>query len=724
MLVLRKAFRSQKPGRAAANAPLSGREQLLSTLLANLDGMVYRGRLDEAWSLDFVSDGCAALTGYSATQLISPAAISFKDITYAEDRAMVRREIHAALAERRGYRIEYRIVRADGSIRWVWESGAGVFDENGKMLAIEGFIQDIHDRKQAEHALVATERRYRSIFENALEGMFQSTPEDGYLAVNPALARLYGYDSPEQLVGELCSLDRQLYVLPGRRDEFIRHMDERGEVINFESEVYRRDGSIIWISENARAVRDECGKLLYYEGSVEAITERKRHEAEIRYQATHDALTGLPNRQLLHETLQEAVSDARQHGKRIAAIFLDLDNFKLINDSLGHAAGDELLITMTRRLQSCVRTTDTVGRQSGDEFVILLGEHTGRTEVQHIAERILNVIAHPCIIAGHELNVTSSIGIALFPGDGNDVSTLMRHADAAMYRAKELGRNTYQFFSAEMNERIAGRLEMLNKLHHALERGEFQLYYEPKWDLATGRIIGIEALIRWQTAEGLISPAHFIPLAEEAGLIVPIGEWVLREACAQNRRWQDEGLPPLPISVNLSQRQLLHGDFVAQIADVLRETRLEPRYLELEVTEGMVMHEPDKAAATLNALRKLGVQIAMDDFGAGYSSLSHLKRFPVNSLKIDASFVRDSTTTHDAAAIIKAIISLGHILGLRVLAEGVETYEQLAFLRDSGCDDMQGYYLARPMPAGGFAALLRTPPANLQPTRPQAASAA
>ena len=683
------------------------RERLLSTLLANLQGMVYRGRNDEHWTMEYLSEGCLELTGYRPEEVMLNRRISYDEITHPADRALVRQIIGESLAARARYELEYRIVRADGRVRWVWERGTGSFAADGTLLAIEGIIQDINDRRQAEQSLREAERRYRSIFENAIEGIFQSTPSQGYLRVNPALARMYGYDSPAQLIHDLSDIEHQLYVDPGRRHDFIRAMEQEGSVTNFESRVYRRDGSIIWISENARAVKDDNGRVLFFEGTVEAITERKLHDSQMRHQATHDALTGLPNRTLLHEKLQEAIARAGRSGALVALAFLDLDQFKFVNDSLGHAVGDELLKVVARRLLSCMREGDLVARLGGDEFVILLSGELGVDSVNHIAARVLATVSQSCVVGGRELSVTCSLGIGLSSVDGLDAETLLRNADAAMYRAKELGRNNFQYFSAELRTQVAGRLDMLTRLQHAIEREEFVLYYQPKYEMATRRIVGVEALIRWCRPDGLVSPGQFIPFAEETGLILPIGEWVLRTACRQNRNWQRLGLPLLPVSVNLSRRQLVHGDLAAQVTGILSETGLEPRFLELEVTESLVMNDPERATAMLSCLQAQGVQISMDDFGTGYSSLGYLKKFAVQSLKIDQSFLVDVIANPDSAAIVKAIISLGHNLDLRVLAEGVETVDQYDFLRANGCDELQGYYLSRPMPAEEFADLLR-----------------
>jgi diguanylate cyclase (GGDEF)-like protein len=461
---------------------------------------------------------------------------------------------------------------------------------------------------------------------------------------------------------------------------------------------------VIWISENARVVRGAGNEIQFFEGTVVDITERKVYEAKIRHQATHDALTGLPNRNLLYDRLQQAVLAAQRKGDIAAVAFIDLDQFKFINDSLGHQVGDELLKVVTARLKSCLRASDTVARQGGDEFVLVLANQKSTESVTDTIRRIIAVVAEPWNVNGLELHVTCSVGISVYPADGSDAETLLRNADSAMYKAKELGRNNFEYFAAEMNLHATERLELLNSLRHAVVNREFVLEFQPKVHLASGKVVGAEALIRWQNpARGLVSPASFIPLAEESGLILDIGEWVLRSACAQNVAWQRAGRAVLPISVNLSPRQLVRDDIVDLVAAVLQETGLDARYLELEITETVVMREVDKSLVTLKRLKELGVKISIDDFGTGYSSLNYLKRFPVDTLKIDRSFVSDIVSDQDDAAIVKAVISLAHILNLRVVAEGVEADEQCRFLMENGCDEVQGFLFGKPMAADVFA---------------------
>ena len=428
--------------------------------------------------------------------------------------------------------------------------------------------------------------------------------------------------------------------------------------------------------------------------------ERKRYQEQLEHQANYDALTGLPNRNLLHDRLKQAVYAQRQ-ARAIAVVFIDLDHFKFINDSLGHSAGDKLLQRMADRLRDAVRDGDTVSRLGGDEFILVLNDQQNEEVIFRAMQRIIGKVSEPVILGGQELTVTCSAGISLYPQDGPDADTLLKNADAAMYRAKEHGRNNFQFYTAEMNQLVNERLSLESALRRSLERNELLLHYQPKYDLATGSIVGVEALLRWSHPElGLIYPDRFIPLAEETGLIGPIGEWVLRAACAQNKAWQNAGLPPVVMSVNLSARQFRQDALFKTVARILSETGLRPEYLEMEITESMVMHNAEAAISILKGLKELGVHLSVDDFGTGYSSLAYLKSLPIGILKIDRSFVSDidGPAGQSDGLLARAIISLGHSLKLKVIAEGVEEEAQLEFLRAHRCDEAQGYYLSRPVP--------------------------
>jgi diguanylate cyclase (GGDEF)-like protein len=442
--------------------------------------------------------------------------------------------------------------------------------------------------------------------------------------------------------------------------------------------------------------------------SMRYSIERKRYQVELEHQANYDALTGLPNRNLLHDRLRQAVHT--QRGQRaIAVAFMDLDHFKLVNDSLGHGTGDRLLKGMAERLRAVLREGDTVGRVGGDEFVLILNDQVNEEMVYRAMQRIAAKVAEPIVVDGKELYVTCSAGVSLYPQDGRDVDTLLRNADAAMYRAKEHGRSNFQFYTSEMNERVSDRLALESALRRALERREFLLHYQQKVDLRSGEIIGAEALVRWLHPEwGLVRPARFIPIAEETGLIVPLGEWVVHEAARQARAWRDAGLDPGVVSVNLSARQFRQEGLVRAVSRVLEETGLDPAALEMELTESMVMHNVESAIATLQGLKSLGVSLSVDDFGTGYSSLSYLKDLPIDALKIDRAFVRDIATGAESqdGILAQAIISLGHAMHLKVIAEGVETDAQVRFLKRHGCDQVQGFLYGEPVPPGEFARLL------------------
>ncbi|UBF24507.1 EAL domain-containing protein [Kovacikia minuta CCNUW1] len=587
-----------------------------------------------------------------------------------------------------------------GLERWVNANKFPILDSEGRVIGVLGTLEDVSDRLQTEAALRQAEQKYRSIFENVVEGIFQTTPDGHYLTANPMLAKIYGYDTPEELIETLTDIKHQLYVDAKRREEFRQLVQQNETVWGFESQVYRRDGSVIWISENARTVRDETGQILGYEGTVEDITQRKQAEATIRYQAFHDLLTGLPNRMLFNDRLPLALANAERNQVMAAVMFLDLDRFKTINDTLGHAIGDQLLQAVAQRLSACLREGDTISRWGGDEFTLLLPQIHSAGDAAKAAQRIIDALKPAFHLEGHELYISNSIGIALYPNDGTDAQTLLKNADAALYRVKEQGRNGYQFYTPAINSKASELLALESSLHHALERDEFVLYYQPQINTTTWEITRMEALIRWRHPKlGLISPRIFIPLAEENGLIVPIGEWVLRSACAQNKIWLEQGISPLRVAVNLSARQFQQPFMAETVSQILAETGLAPSCLELEVTETTAMQNADFTTAMLKEFQAMGVHISLDDFGTGYSSLGYLKKFPLNTIKIDQSFIQELTTDANDAAITRAVIALGKGLNLSVVAEGVETWEQVEHLRSLDCQEMQGYLFSQPLPA-------------------------
>jgi len=444
------------------------------------------------------------------------------------------------------------------------------------------------------------------------------------------------------------------------------------------------------------------------------ITERKEMEAFVLHQSFHDPLTGLPNRLLLEDRMRRATAQAGRQHESIAVLFIDLDRFKDINDTLGHAAGDRMLQEVAERLGKCVRDVDSVARLGGDEFVVLLAGLNDIEDAALVADKIVTTIAEPCQIGGKELRVSPSIGIAVFPSDGRTIDELLRNADTAMYHAKQEGRGRFSFFAPKMNEAANRRLATGSALHRAIAQGEFILVYQPKINALSGKICGFEALIRWPQADGsFIPPSQFIPIAEETGRIAPIGKWALHEAAMQIQRWHDAGTDGIPIAVNVSAHQFSQNGIAGYIAAILKETGIPPAMLETELTESAVMSDPAQAIHTLHEIRDLGVTIAIDDFGTGYSSLAYLKRFPLNKLKIDTAFVRDLATDPEDAAIVVAIITLAHVLNMTVIAEGVETAGQMAFLIDHGCDEMQGNYFSKPVSAAEALRLFKAEPYSL-----------
>jgi diguanylate cyclase (GGDEF)-like protein/PAS domain S-box-containing protein len=681
--------------------------RVLDTLMANLNGMAYRCRLDAQWTMRFVSQGCLALTGYASEALVDSKQVSWEEITLAEDRLRVREEISAAVAASRNFSVEYRILTCTGQEKWVLERGIAVLDECGEQV-LEGFIEDVSERRQAQDAVAHAELRYRHIFEHASEGIFQTTPDGHYLSANMSLARLYGYTSPEKLIADLADIERRLYVDPAQREKFRHLMGTQGEVVNFESEIYRQDGSKIWISENAHSVRDLQGALICYEGTVQDITERRSYQEQLEYQANFDQLTGLPNRNLLNDRLEQAISSAKRRDYFLALVFIDLDNFKFINDSLGHVAGDELLVEVAHRLRHGLRTVDTVARQGGDEFVLVLNEHYQVASIISLLERVLKEVSRPIMLMGRDWQVGASLGVALYPTDGEDAPTLLKHADIAMYAAKARGRNNFQFFTHEMNRISDERLQLEAAMRVALEQDGFSVAFQPKVDHRR-RIVGVEALARWHTADfGTVAPDRFIPIAEETGLIVPLTDIIVRKAFAAASQWSRALGKPLNVAVNLSPRLFLDDNLVEHIAGLISEAGLPPERVELEITESIFIGDSGRTLGILKDLKSLGVSLVMDDFGTGYSSLSYIRRFPLDIIKIDKSLMTGIEHEDDGAMIARAIISMCQSLRKTVVAEGVENQAQFDFLRDQGCDEFQGYLLAKPLPDQEFSDLLIT----------------
>ncbi|MBV8887705.1 MAG: EAL domain-containing protein [Chroococcidiopsidaceae cyanobacterium CP_BM_RX_35] len=699
--------------RKKIEAALEESQGRLTALIDSLPGIAFFCSNTPGYPMTYVSEGCLALTGYTSEELVGEHG-AYNAITHPDDLPKVLNAIKTGIALQQPYVVEYRIRAKSGEEKWLWEKGNIVWHGNDRIIGVKGFVTDLTQRKCMEEDLRQAKEKYRSIFENAVEGIFQTDPRGFYISANPTLAKIYGYKSSQELIVNLTNIGQQLYVDSDRRTEFVHQMQKYDAVSNFESQVHRRDGSVIWISENARAVRDHNGILLYYEGSVEDITERKVAEEKLLHNAFHDSLTDLANRALFMDRLGQALHRTKQHREeRFAVLFLDLDRFKVINDSLGHLMGDQFLIAIASRLAACLHSTDTVARLGGDEFTILMEGLKDLSDVFHLADCIQEALALPFELNGQEVFTTVSIGIALSTTNFERPEDILRAADTAMYRAKALGRARYEIFNPDMYTQAVARLQLETDLRHALDRQEFQVYYQPIVAFASGRIAGFEALIRWQHPDrGLVTPTDFIPVAEETGQIVPIGYWVLRRACHEMQAWLERNsIPsPLKISVNLSLKQFSQPDLTQQIQQILHETGLHASSLVLEITESVIMENDTSATSALSQLQALGIQLSIDDFGTGYSSLARLHHFPISGLKIDRSFVSSPDALLGNSEIVETIATLAQKLGISVTAEGVETQEQVALLRELNCEYGQGYLFSPPLNSQDAEALIWASP--------------
>lgn len=545
-----------------------------------------------------------------------------------------------------------------------------------------------------------------AVFDNSLEGIFITDIAGTILAANAAVSRITGYENDE-LLGK-----NPRILKSGRHSKafYTAMWDSVHLNGQWEGEVWnrRKSGDIYPERMSISAIKNEQGRIQNYIGIFIDISKQKEAEKHLFYQAYHDVLTNLPNRALFHDRLDWAILQAKLSQAGCAVLFIDLDHFKYINDTFGHATGDLLLQKIATRLKMCLRENDTLARMGGDEFTVILENYDSRNDVEHTALRIIDALDRPISVDNQELFVSASIGISFYPEDGDTAVMLMKHADVAMYSAKNDGRKRLHFFHTRMEDYSVKRIDMERHLRRALEQGEFRIFYQPQINLISGQIVGAEALLRWERpGTGLIPPSQFIPLAEETGIIIPIGQWVLREASAQCRTWQQSGWKSLRMGVNISPQQFRQINLNATVAEILNETGLEPHFLDLELTESLAMQQVEESMQTLMQLRHQGVQISIDDFGTGYSSLSYLKQFPIDRLKIDRSFIADIATDPNDAAIVVAIIAMAHCLGHEVIAEGVETEEQLKFLKMHGCNEVQGFLFGRPVPADEFSQLLQ-----------------
>jgi diguanylate cyclase (GGDEF)-like protein/PAS domain S-box-containing protein len=665
-------------------------------LLAELNGsMPLDGRIVDC------NDSFLKITGYTSVDELSQC--SFLDLCAPDYRQQQIRLIKDELLVRGFTReCELELLRKDGGNIPVVSQLVLRRDETGKMQEVWAVMRDISERRKAEQDL----RLAAGVFANSYDAILVTDADNRIVSVNKAFTEITGY-SADEAVGRTPSL-----LQSGRHDRSFyqslwTQLQESG---HWQGEIWnrRKDGEIYpeWLSISV--IQNGQGKAANYIGIFTDITRAKEAQDYIQFLAHYDPLTRLPNRLLLQDRLAQAISSAQRADGKVAVMFLDLDRFKNINDSLGHECGDALLVEVATRLKRALREEDTVARLGGDEFVVVLRNVRSADDVGPVAHKILDTLHDPFLLDPHQLTVTSSIGISLYPDDGTDSNILMKNADAAMYAAKQTGRNTCVFFAPSMNAGALERLSMENSLRRALEQEEFRLHYQPRIDIQTGRIVGFEALLRWKHPElGDIPPARFVPLAEETGLIVPIGAWALQTACTINREWQLLGLPPVTVAVNLSSLQFRQKQMQEAVLNALKNSGLNGSYLELELTESVVMENPEAATESLRLLKKLGVQLSIDDFGTGYSSLAYLKRFPLDTLKIDQSFVRDLVVDADDASIVSAVISMAHDLGLDVVAEGVETLEQLRFLRARQCDGAQGYLFGRAVDAETALNLLR-----------------
>ncbi len=641
--------------------------------------------------IEYANPAFTRTSGYSLEELVgnTPAVVQS-----GETPVETYRDLWQTIRAGKPWRGRLKNRTKSGEVRWEYQHIEPLTDAGGRITHFIAVREDITESRARMKALKLRERAIEATA-NAIMITDVRADDKPIVYVNPAFERTTGYRADEVLGRNGRFLAGDNLAQPGLEEirAALRGRREGYAVLRN----YRKDGTPFWNELYLAPVWGEDGEVEYYVSVINDISERKRQEDQLEYQASHDALTGLPNRHLLRDRAEQAIQYARRDGHSVAVMTLDIDRFNFVNESLGHAAGDELLRAVAERLHNHLGALDTVGRVSGDEFLVILGAINEADEALDVASSLRRALSRQFHIVGQNIFVSAGIGVATYPLDGEDADTLIRHSGIALHRGKEEGGGTLQLYNPSMSPGPADRLELETDLQYAASRGEFQLLFQPQLSLRERRVVGAEALLRWHhPRRGLISPIQFIPLAEDLGLIVNIGQWVIDAACAQLRAWREAGVAAVPVAVNISGRQFRHHDLTWTVSRALEHYQVPPEMLELELTETTVAQNPEMAAATLRELKAMGVRISLDDFGTGYSSLSHLKRFPIDRLKIDKAFVRQISQDADDAAIVRTIVGMAHGLGLDVVAEGVEGAEQVEYLRDCGCDILQGFYFSRP----------------------------
>jgi len=652
----------------------------------------------------YVNERWCQMSGLTVEQAMG---LPWMQFVHPDEREQVLRDWRTAVDQESEFAADHRFRGPSGRVAWLSTHIVPLRDRASRIVSYLGVNVDIAGFKRTEETLRASEARFRSYFELSLVGVALTGPDKRWWEVNDRLCEILGYRR-EQLLRLSWAEQTHPDDLDVDIAQFERVMARRIDGYSLDKRFLRPDGVLVYASVSTRCVRRSNGMVDHFVTVVQDITERKQAEERIQKLAHHDALTGLPNRELLIDRLLQAVTRADRDHTQVGVLLVDLDLFKRINDTLGHSVGDQLLRNVAARLQGCARPGDTVSRQGGDEFAVVLPDlANANDDAARIAQRILNAVARPYALDDKELHASCSIGISVFPRDGRGAENLLKNADVALYRAKDMGRNNYQFYLSGATVLARERLDLENSLRYAVDRRQLVLYYQPKWDFHLQAITGAEALIRWNHPQyGLLSPARFIPIAEDSGLILPVGEWVLQEAVREIGQLHRRGFPGLRVAVNLSGRQFHQSGLVDLVHKILSQDGFDSTCLELELTESILMHHNEDNIATLKGFKAMGLRLAIDDFGTGYSSMSYLQRFPVDVLKIDRSFVMHLPASTSSAAIVDAIVTLGHGLQLDVVAEGVETMEQLAFLQAHGCDEGQGFHFGHPLPLEEFHKLL------------------